>query len=650
MFLGQSFGGQSRSIIHTLVWGLLCLCTIALFPAGKAAAQTVNTYSNSSIASIPDNACPATVNRTFSVGTNYIVSDVDIGVLLDHTYRRDLEITLTSPSGTTVTLMDYVGGSANNLNVEFDDEGTDGTIAAHTSNDSLTPVYASTRTPQSSLSAFDGQNAQGTWTLKICDQQGVDIGSFRRGDLYITERPTNFADLSLTKTVSNSSPVNGANITYTLSLANSSSSNQTAAVTVNDLLPLGLLFVSSSGYGSYNSGTGIWTIASIAPGQTRSLSIVATVTATSAATVTNIAEVASSSRVDPDSTPNNSSASEDDYASRSITVSGARTAGTAPSLTSVCPISNQILFDWNGKAWAGGSTNNSYNLTGIGSINFAITKTGGSYDDGSPAVNNNNYANLSNSEQSLYQNLEFTNKDQTATTVLTLPTAVPGLQFTVFDIDYANNDFSDKLTVVGSYNGVTVLPTLTNGVANYVIGNVAIGDTGSNSNSANGNVVVTFSSPVDKVEIVYGNHITAPDNPDGQAISIHDINFCRPATTLSVTKISSIMSDPVNGTTNPKRIPDAVVQYCILISNGGSATANAVTATDTLSGPFTYTPGSMRSGSNCGSASTEEDDNATGADESNPYGASIAGSTITATAATLDPASSFALTFQVTID
>jgi hypothetical protein len=45
-----------------------------------------------------------------------------------------------------------------------------------------------------------------------------------------------------------------------------------------------------------------------------------------------------------------------------------------------------------------------------------------------------------------------------------------------------------------------------------------------------------------------------------------------------------------------------------------------------------------------------EDDNATGSDESDPFGASIADSIITATAATLAPASSFALTFQVTLD
>ena len=119
---------------------------------------------------------------------------------------------------------------------------------------------------------------------------------------------------------------------------------------------------------------------------------------------------------------------------------------------------------------------------------------------------------------------------------------------------------------------------------------------------------------------------------------------------MSVTKVSSIISDPVNGTTNPKRIPNAIVQYCILISNSGISAADSVVVTDSLSSPFTYIPGSMRSGSNCGSAATVEDDNATGADESDPYGASIAGSILTATAATLAPASRFALTFRVTLD
>ncbi|WP_417622738.1 proprotein convertase P-domain-containing protein [Parasphingorhabdus sp.] len=119
---------------------------------------------------------------------------------------------------------------------------------------------------------------------------------------------------------------------------------------------------------------------------------------------------------------------------------------------------------------------------------------------------------------------------------------------------------------------------------------------------------------------------------------------------LSVTKISSIISDPVSGTTNPKRIPGAVVQYCILISNGNGGNADSIVATDSLSGPFTYNPGTMNSGANCQSATTPEDDDAADSGEIDPYHASISGSTITVTASTLAPTTAFALTFQVTIN
>ncbi|MGB5723420.1 MAG: proprotein convertase P-domain-containing protein [Parasphingorhabdus sp.] len=546
--------------------------------------------------------------KNFSVGTNFVVSDVDLGVLASHSYRTDIRVILQSPAGTRAILINgSTSGGNTNLNVRLSDESSPTVNSGSHGNDNLTPTpnppttaYQRQLSPENPLTVFDGQNSIGTWRMEICDMfPSADDGNFLRADLWLTSAPTNFADLSLAKTVSNASPTSGTNITYTLSLTNSAASNQTAAATVSDLLPLGVTFVSASGYGTYNSGTGIWDVPSIAPGQTRAINIIVTVTAPASATVTNVAEVASSNRVDPDSTPNNGVTGEDDYASGSFTVAGSRTAGTPPSLTTVCSIANQILFDWNGKAWTGGSTNNSYTVTGIGSINFNITNTGGFYDDGSPAVNSNNTGGLAGTEQSLYENLQFTTQSQTATTMLTLPTAVPGLQFTVFDIDFATNDFADKLTVIGRFNGSTVMPTLTNGVANYVIGNVAIGDVGSGSTSANGNVVVTFTSPVDQVEIIYGNHTTAPADPDGQAISIHDINFCRPLTTMSVTKISSIISDPVSGTTNPKRIPGAIVEYCILISNSGSASAGSIVATDSLTGAFTYTPGTLKSGSNC---------------------------------------------------
>ncbi|MFN3423192.1 MAG: hypothetical protein ACK40C_00655 [Novosphingobium meiothermophilum] len=58
---------------------------------------------------------------------------------------------------------------------------------------------------------------------------------------------------------------------------------------------------------------------------------------------------------------------------------------------------------------------------------------------------------------------------------------------------------------------------------------------------------------------------------------------------LTVAKTSRIVSDPVNGTTNPKMIPGAVVEYCIAVSNGtGATTAASINVNDPLPTEVTY--------------------------------------------------------------
>lgn len=55
---------------------------------------------------------------------------------------------------------------------------------------------------------------------------------------------------------------------------------------------------------------------------------------------------------------------------------------------------------------------------------------------------------------------------------------------------------------------------------------------------------------------------------------------------LSVTKTSCIISDPVNSTTNPKRIPGAVLRYQIQVANTGTSDATSVTVVDTIPAEF----------------------------------------------------------------
>ncbi|MCH5377599.1 MAG: DUF11 domain-containing protein, partial [Planctomycetes bacterium] len=124
------------------------------------------------------------------------------------------------------------------------------------------------------------------------------------------------ADLALTKTVNNANPNVGDNVTFTVTLSNFGPSAATG-VTVRDSLQNGLSYVSAKpSRGTFDSITRIWNVGQIAAGATATLQITARVD--SAGTTINTAEVASSDQVDPDSTPNNNNAAEDDQASASV--------------------------------------------------------------------------------------------------------------------------------------------------------------------------------------------------------------------------------------------------------------------------------------------------------------------------------------------
>jgi len=97
------------------------------------------------------------------------------------------------------------------------------------------------------------------------------------------------ADLAVIKSVNNTKPNVNDNVTYTITATNNGPNNATG-VTVTDNFPAGLQFVSATpSTGSYNSGTGVWTIGNLANGATETLSIVATVL--QSGQITNIAVI-----------------------------------------------------------------------------------------------------------------------------------------------------------------------------------------------------------------------------------------------------------------------------------------------------------------------------------------------------------------------
>jgi len=65
-----------------------------------------------------------------------------------------------------------------------------------------------------------------------------------------------------------------------------------------------------------------------------------------------------------------------------------------------------------------------------------------------------------------------------------------------------------------------------------------------------------------------------------------DILYSVPTANLSLTKSSCVISDPINGTSNPKRITGATIRYALEVQNSGAANADDVILTDTVESIF----------------------------------------------------------------
>jgi uncharacterized repeat protein (TIGR01451 family)/gliding motility-associated-like protein len=121
--------------------------------------------------------------------------------------------------------------------------------------------------------------------------------------------PIQVADLSLTKSVDNTTPDAGTNVIFTITVSNDGPSDATN-VQVTDLLPTGFTYVSDDAAGNYISATGIWSLGNLAVGNSISLNITATVNPVG--DYTNVAEITAADQADIDSTPANDILSEDD--------------------------------------------------------------------------------------------------------------------------------------------------------------------------------------------------------------------------------------------------------------------------------------------------------------------------------------------------
>jgi subtilisin-like proprotein convertase family protein len=146
----------------------------------------------------PATPYPSTINVT-GFGTN--ITDVDVRLNgITHTEADDLDLLLVGPTGQTATIMSDVGGTTDvtGVNLTLDDQAAasiDNTAALvsgtfrPTNSGAGDPFAAPAPAPSGNvyLSAFNGTDPNGTWSLYVVDDLSGDLGEIAGGWSLIIE-------------------------------------------------------------------------------------------------------------------------------------------------------------------------------------------------------------------------------------------------------------------------------------------------------------------------------------------------------------------------------------------------------------------------------------------------------------------------------
>lgn len=161
---------------------LTALCVLVFFAGVHEVNSQVIFDSGPINVAIPDND-PGGVTHDIVVssGGGFAINDLNIIIQATHTWVGDLRFVVTHvDSGIIDTVIDRpgytttgFGCSANNIDVELDDEGGDGPVEDMCATD---PALFGSPTPFQPLSIFDGQNIDGTWRISVIDNAGGDTG------------------------------------------------------------------------------------------------------------------------------------------------------------------------------------------------------------------------------------------------------------------------------------------------------------------------------------------------------------------------------------------------------------------------------------------------------------------------------------------
>src|SRR6185369_6073769 len=237
---GGSFSKSSLSAgTHTIIAtatdtaGATGQASISLTVTASSTGGTAS-FSSATAITIPGMGAATPYASTINVsGMSGSISQVTVKLNgFSHTYPDDVDVVLVSPTGQKVVLMSDAGGGTaiNNVTLTFSDSASvlpdSGQIVSGTfkptdfvSGDTF-PAPAPAGPYATSLSAFNGQSPNGTWSLYVVDDAANDQGSIAGGwSLTVTtgQSTTNPppATLSVAVTTDRTSYVNGNRVNFT---------------------------------------------------------------------------------------------------------------------------------------------------------------------------------------------------------------------------------------------------------------------------------------------------------------------------------------------------------------------------------------------------------------------------------------------------
>jgi subtilisin-like proprotein convertase family protein/photosystem II stability/assembly factor-like uncharacterized protein len=193
---------------------------------GKNSCATGSYAPTQNFQTVPNNTCSSSTNNTpvgipdgvgantagtpatsiITLSNNITISDVNITLDISHTYIQDIVISIIAPDNTEVILFNRECAGENNIQVTYDDQASATITCAQ-------PVTGTAK-PTNPLSAFNGKNSNGDWTLKVVDYYNGDSGTINSWSL-----ETCFANSIINSKLTNNVMTVGTNSTYTIAQA-----------------------------------------------------------------------------------------------------------------------------------------------------------------------------------------------------------------------------------------------------------------------------------------------------------------------------------------------------------------------------------------------------------------------------------------------